>query len=55
MIDNVFSCIMDSPDHLEFKIKVSIVEIYMENIRDLLDITKINLKIREDKTRGIYI
>jgi len=46
---------MDSPDHIEFKIKVSIVEIYMENIRDLLDKEKTNLKIREDKTRGIYI
>ena len=55
MIDNVFSYIMASPDHLEFKIKVSIVEIYMENIRDLLDTEKTNLKIREDKTRGIYI
>ena len=55
MIDNVFSYIMDSPDHIEFKIKVSIVEIYMENIRDLLDKEKTNLKIREDKTRGIYI
>ena len=55
MIDNVFSYIMDSPDHIEFKIKVSIVEIYMENIRDLLDKDKTNLKIRENKTRGIYI
>ena len=55
MIDNVFSYIMESPDHLEFRIKVSIVEIYMESLRDLLDIEKVNLKIREDKTRGIYI
>ena len=46
---------MESPDHLEFRIKVSIVEIYMESLRDLLDIEKVNLKIREDKTRGIYI
>ena len=55
MIDNVFSYIMESPDHLEFKIKVSIVEIYMEIIRDLLNTEKTNLKIREDKNRGIYI
>ena len=27
----------------------------MENIRDLLDKEKINLKIRDDKIRGIYI
>ena len=27
----------------------------MEKIRDLLDISKTNLKIREDKARGVYI
>lgn len=27
----------------------------MEKIRDLLDVTKDSLKIREDKIRGIYI
>lgn len=55
MVDSVFKQISDSPDHIEFRIKVSIVEIYMEKIRDLLDPSKINLNIREDKTRGIYI
>jgi kinesin family protein 5 len=27
----------------------------MEKIRDLLDTNKVNLHVREDKTRGIYI
>ena len=36
-------------------IKVSIVEIYNEKVKDLLDISKSELKIREDKIRGIYI
>ena len=31
------------------------VEIYMEKLRDLLDNSKGNLRIREDKVRGIYI
>jgi len=31
------------------------VEIYMEKLRDLLDNSKTNLRIREDKVRGIYI
>ena len=31
------------------------VEIYMEKLRDLLDNSKSNLRIREDKVRGIYI
>ena len=49
MVDNVFDYIGRSPDYLEFRIKVSICEIYMEKIRDLLDIAKANLHVREDK------
>jgi kinesin family member 5 len=41
MVDYVFDEISNAPDHVEFKIKVSIVEIYMEKIRDLLDISKV--------------
>ena len=55
MVTTVFDFINNSPQNIEFKIKVSIVEIYCEKIRDLLDNSKINLKIREDKTRGVYI
>ena len=31
------------------------VEIYMERIKDLLDPKKINLGIKEDKEKGVYI
>jgi kinesin family protein 5 len=31
------------------------IEIYMEKIRDLLNPVKTNLKVHEDKTKGIYI
>jgi len=55
MVATVFDYISETPDHIEFTVKVSIIEIYMERIRDLLNPKKINLKIREDKTRGIYI
>lgn len=55
MVNTVFSVISDSPEHIEFKLKVTIVEIYMEKIRDLLEVSKNDLKIREDKNRGIYI
>lgn len=34
---------------------MSIVEIYNEKIRDLLDNSKNNLKIRENKSQGIFI
>lgn len=55
MVTTVFDAIGSSPDYIEFRLKVALVEIYMERIRDLLDITKTDLKIREDKNRGIYI
>ena len=55
MVTTVFEAIGNSPDHIEFRLKVALAEIYMERIRDLLDITKTDLKIREDKNRGIYI
>ncbi len=31
------------------------IEIYMEKVKDLLDPKKINLKVHEDKVKGIYI
>jgi kinesin family protein 5 len=40
MIDTVFTHIDESHEEVEFMIKVSIVEIYNEKIRDLLDISK---------------
>jgi kinesin family protein 5 len=56
-IEALFDFIAESDDTIEFTIKVSYVEIYMERIRDLLDNTrtKLNLTIREHKTAGIYI
>ena len=55
MVTTLFEEISAAPEHIEFRIKISIVEIYCEKIRDLLDISKVNLKIREDKTRGVYL
>ncbi len=31
------------------------MEIYNERIKDLLDVTKTNLKVRENKNKGIFI
>ena len=46
MVKTIFDNILNSPEYIEFTVKVGIVEIYMERIRDLLDLTKTNLKIR---------
>ena len=45
-VDSIFEKISGSPNYLEFRIKISMVEIYMEKIRDLLDPSKTDLKIR---------
>ena len=55
MVNTVFSHIENADEHLEFTVKVAYCEIYLEKIRDLLCPEKSNLKISEDKTRGIYI
>jgi kinesin family protein 5 len=36
MVTTVFDHIGSSPDNIEYRMKISVVEIYMEKIRDLL-------------------
>lgn len=55
MVEQIFDQIADAPEYIEFRLKLSLVEIYMEKLRDLIDIQRTDLKIRESKTRGIYI
>jgi kinesin family protein 5 len=54
-IEQVFNTIAMSPDNIEFRLKVSIVELYLEKVRDLLDVSKQDLKIRSHAKKGIYI
>lgn len=42
-------------DSVEFSVTCSFLEIYKEVIRDLLDPTKDNLKVRETPTRGVWV
>ncbi|KAI8645736.1 P-loop containing nucleoside triphosphate hydrolase protein [Parasitella parasitica] len=46
---------MAAPSNLEFTVKVSYMEIYMEKVRDLLNPSMDNLPIHEDKTHGVYV
>lgn len=55
MISTVFDHIESSDNSLEYELKVSYSELYLEKIVDLLDIDKKSLKIREDKLTGFYI
>eukprot|EP00462_Mataza_sp_D1_P017353 CAMPEP_0175160044 /NCGR_PEP_ID=MMETSP0087-20121206/23779_1 /TAXON_ID=136419 /ORGANISM="Unknown Unknown, Strain D1" /LENGTH=530 /DNA_ID=CAMNT_0016448201 /DNA_START=20 /DNA_END=1609 /DNA_ORIENTATION=- len=50
-LEGIFQAIEEADDSIRFTMKLSYVEIYNESIRDLLDPTRTNLKIREtDKT-----
>ncbi|XP_047425386.1 kinesin family member 5Aa isoform X2 [Mugil cephalus] len=53
--EDIFNHIFAMDENLEFHIKVSYFEIYMDKIRDLLDVTKTNLAVHEDKNRVPYV
>ena len=55
MINTIFDVVAEAPEEIEFMVKCSYIEIYMEKIRDLLDQAKDNLRVREDKTHGVWI
>ncbi|OAD08586.1 hypothetical protein MUCCIDRAFT_119008, partial [Mucor lusitanicus CBS 277.49] len=53
-VDNVFDFIKKAC-RLEFLLRVSYLEIYNETIKDLLNPSNDNLKIHQDKIRGVYV
>lgn len=55
MVSHIFKEIEQAPDSCSFEVKVSYVEIYMERVRDLMNPSNQDLKIRERKGKGIYI
>lgn len=55
MITTVFTDIAAASEHVEFSVKVGYCEIYLEKIKDLLNPAKNNLKVHEDKVRGVFI
>ena len=54
MVSYVFQQISQASTDFEFTVKVSMIEIYMEKIQDLLDRSKTNLKVTES-VKGIKI
>jgi len=55
IIQDIFNYIYTMDENLEFHIKVSYYEIYLDKIRDLLDVTKTNLVVHEDRNRVPYV
>ncbi|KAG7216665.1 hypothetical protein INR49_020987 [Caranx melampygus] len=55
IVQDIFNYIYSMDENLEFHIKVSYFEIYLDKIRDLLDVTKTNLSVHEDKNRVPFV
>ncbi|CAG8614171.1 12784_t:CDS:10 [Funneliformis mosseae] len=55
IVEQIFHSIISSPSTMEYTVKVSYMEIYMEKIRDLLNPQNDNLPIHEEKNRGVYV
>ncbi|RKP36867.1 kinesin motor domain-containing protein, partial [Dimargaris cristalligena] len=54
-IQEVFDYIKESSDRREYLLRVSYIEIYNETIRDLLSPSTPDLRIHDDKKRGVYV
>lgn len=56
VVNTIFKHIEDAEESTEFMVKVSILEIYMEQLRDLLD-KNVNkkLNIKTDKVKGTFV
>ncbi|KAG7566830.1 Kinesin motor domain [Arabidopsis suecica] len=55
VVHGMFEQISSSNDFARYTVKLSMVEIYMEKVRDLLDLSKANIQIKENKTQGILL
>ncbi|KAL0254443.1 Kinesin heavy chain [Diplodia seriata] len=55
IVEQIFASILTSPGNMEYTVRVSYMEIYMERIRDLLAPQNDNLPVHEEKNRGVYV
>lgn len=53
--EQIFASIAESDPNLEYLVKVSYMEIYLERIRDLLAPQNDNLQVHEEKSKGVYV
>jgi kinesin family protein 5 len=55
IVEQIFASILASPSTIEYTVRVSYMEIYMERIRDLMYPANDNLPIHEEKGKGVYV
>ena len=55
MVQTIFRRIENSPEEIEFTVSVSMLEIYLEEVKDLLNPSKKKLLIKQDPQKGVFI
>lgn len=55
MVKTVFDRISVSSESIEWWVKVSMLEIYCENLKDLLNPTKDKMIIKQDPIKGLFV
>ncbi|KAI3853918.1 hypothetical protein MKW92_009794 [Papaver armeniacum] len=55
VVDGLFECLKSLDEMTKYTVKLSMVEIYKEKVRDLFDLSKDNLQIKESKLHGIHL
>ncbi|KAJ8632434.1 hypothetical protein MRB53_025770 [Persea americana] len=55
VVDALFGCMRCAHEGSKYTLKLSMVEIYMERVRDLFDLARDNLQIKESKAQGIFL
>ncbi len=55
LVQGIFLAISQGDPALEFTVQVSYIEIYLEKVRDLLNPSQDNLRLRESKSKGVWI
>ncbi|KAJ7973392.1 Kinesin-like protein [Quillaja saponaria] len=55
VVEGIFHSIRSSDEVIQYSVKLSMVEIYMEKVRDHFDLSKDNMQIKESKLQGIIL
>ncbi|CAL9115326.1 unnamed protein product [Musa textilis] len=55
VVDGIFEFLQSLVEMTKWTVKLSMVEIYMDKIRDLFDLSKDNIQIKENKCQGIFL
>eukprot|EP00360_Condylostoma_magnum_P000774 CAMPEP_0168314124 /NCGR_PEP_ID=MMETSP0210-20121227/6516_1 /TAXON_ID=40633 /ORGANISM="Condylostoma magnum, Strain COL2" /LENGTH=87 /DNA_ID=CAMNT_0008279145 /DNA_START=327 /DNA_END=590 /DNA_ORIENTATION=+ len=51
----IFECVNNSDEGIEWTLTCSMLEIYREELKDLLSPEPVELKIKQDGKKGIYV